>query len=893
MPFERLAQKYGWTGAERVDRLHECLRGVAIRYVCSLPEHIREDYTLLKEQLTQRFGVKDPPTTVRRKLGELRQGKESPAEFAEEVQRLVSLAYPGTDLLLQDQLATDAFLKGLKNQKGAYEVMNRDPQSLAEAQKLAEAHEHNFRATLGRDQDIRTGRARRVSWADEDGNFPDELLLPSARRLHSPKYVTEEQFKLLMDKVEQLHLKLEHLQPVAKDCGSVGTMERFAPHVNRTPEQERGRRLARTPPPQNSRARSPSPNQATRATCFRCGEVGHLMRECSRSPSPARHRDIPSKGNPEPFRKPMNEENGLPHLQLGRTTKRGPSLQIEMTVNGLPIQAIVDTGAEAMVISEEVYNMLPLEEGYPLKKTSLRNAEAGSKMTALGDLEVTLEIGSRKIKWKVFVSRIHDSLLLGLDAMQAADVTVFAGRQVFVGKEPVPTRVIKGDGEDYSVACVLLEDGITLPPESECLAWGKVDRPKPGFPAVLEPLNITEAVSSGSVATYMDTRVPVRLCNFSSDKASLPSGVCVGILVEIFPDDSPMVPVLESGQQKSVPEGEGNDVATPMVGRVTRNAVDLPEHLQALYTSSSEILSGEQQGTLIELLLKYQSLFAASDTDLGHLSAVTHKIDTGTARPVRQPVRRTPLGFQGEDKKHLKEMLEAGVVVILVRKKDGGVRWCVDYRRLNSLTLRDAYPLPKIDECLDVLGEATVFSTLDLQCGYWQIAVDPKDRGKTAFITRYRLYEYTRMPFGLCNAPGTFQRAMELVLRGFQWKTLLIYLDDIIILGRGVDENLQRLGDVFERLHNYGLKLKPKKCQLLKDKVLFLGHVVSGEVISPNPALIKDVQEWQPPINTQQLQAFLGLCNYYRRFVPAFAELASPLNDLLKKTAQFQWGETA
>lgn len=125
---------------------------------------------------------------------------------------------------------------------------------------------------------------------------------------------------------------------------------------------------------------------------------------------------------------------------------------------------------------------------------------------------------------------------------------------------------------------------------------------------------------------------------------------------------------------------------------------------------------------------------------------------------------------------------------------------------------------------------------------------------------------------------------MELVPRGFQWKTLLIYLDDIIILGRGVEENLHCLADVFERLHSYGLKLKPRKCQLLRDKVIFLGHMVSGEGISPNSALIKDVQEWQLPTTTQQAQAFLGLCNYYRCFVPAFSELPRPLNNLLKKT---------
>ena len=148
-------------------------------------------------------------------------------------------------------------------------------------------------------------------------------------------------------------------------------------------------------------------------------------------------------------------------------------------------------------------------------------------------------------------------------------------------------------------------------------------------------------------------------------------------------------------------------------------------------------------------------------------------------------------------------MLAAGIIqpsqsewsspVVLVRKKDGGLRWCIDYRRLNEVTEKDAYPLPKIEECLDTLSGAKWFSTLDLQSGYWQVEMDPLDKVKTAFTTRYGLFEYNWMPFGLCNAPGTFQRAMELVMRGLQWKTVLIYLDDVIIVSATYEEHIARL----------------------------------------------------------------------------------------------------
>ncbi|KAL0158975.1 hypothetical protein M9458_047051, partial [Cirrhinus mrigala] len=898
--------KYGWSGDYRVDCLYDCLRGSAIKYVCSLPQHIREDYTLLKEQLTQRFGQRDPPTTIRRKLGELRQLKES----AEEVQRLVTLPYPGVELDLQDQLATDFFLKGLRNQKH-YEVMNKDPQSLVEAQRLVEAHEHNYRATVGRDIDVKS-RARRISWADDEEPSIDTPAV--SRRVQSPSYATADQvavlsqktaflteqvekisksyvsadqFNLLMQKMEQLQTKLDIL--TARE-------PRKLEEANQ--ERRRGRSPTQDGTPR-TKTYSPSPSRTGAGLCNHCGEEGHFRRECVRLSTPPLNSSQTSKDqNHSTTSKGLERwKSQSPTPQVGRAKSRGPSLLMDVTVNCIPTQAVVDTGAEATVISETLYQQFPLSKQTATIQTCLHNTESGKDMNAKGGLKVTFQIGTWCIEWEVFVAPIRDPVLLGLDFLQAANVTIHTSGRVFIAEELVPAKIVSGDGTDYHVARVVLETDTMLPPESECLVWGEVDNPKPGVCAVLKPHLITETVVSGSVVTTMEHRVIVRLCNLSSNKTTLPKGACLGLLVETYPDEG----LVEQRENNcGSPQEQSDDTYHSDLRRLT-TATDLPEHLQALYAASSGALSEVQQQQLIELLISYRFLFAVSDLDLGLLTAVTHRINIGAAGPVSQPVRRTPLRFQEEEERHLNAMLEAGVVtpsasewaspVVLVRKKDGGVRWCVNYRHLNSVTAKDAYPLPKIEECLDVLGEACVFSTLDLQSGYWQIAVDEMDRAKTAFITRYGLYEYTRMPFGLCNAPSTFQRAMELVLRGLQWETLLIYLDDIIILGRGVDESLDRLEVVFQRLISYGLKLKPTKCHLLKEEVLFLGHVVSGEGIRPNPSLISDVEAWNPPTSVHELKGFLGLCNYYRKFVPAFSELASPLNELLRKEATFLWTE--
>ena len=331
---------------------------------------------------------------------------------------------------------------------------------------------------------------------------------------------------------------------------------------------------------------------------------------------------------------------------------------------------------------------------------------------------------------------------------------------------------------------------------------------------------------------------------------------------------------------------------------------ELPCHVQDLYERSVANLSNDNDKLKVkELLIEYSDIFSAHDNDLGLTDLIQHEIDTGDHHPIKVPPRSLPPAKRQEAETMLHDMAESGLIepsnspwssaLVLVHKKDGSLRPVVDYRLLNSVTKRDSYPLPRIDNTLDALVGAKLFQVLDLKSGYFQVKMADKDKEKTAFSigSGSGLWQFKVMPQGLCNSPSTFTRLMEQAFSGLYWKTCLIYLDDVISFARTLDEALSRLREIFDRLRTVNLKLGPKKCALFQKEVRYLGHVVSENGVHTDPGKTKSIDEWPTPRTKQELHSFIGLCTYYRRYVKDFARICAPLHHLMKKNTPFHWTE--
>lgn len=322
-----------------------------------------------------------------------------------------------------------------------------------------------------------------------------------------------------------------------------------------------------------------------------------------------------------------------------------------------------------------------------------------------------------------------------------------------------------------------------------------------------------------------------------------------------------------------------------------------------------EHLNAEEKKLLLDCCSEYNDIFYLDGDPLTCTNAIQHSINTKDASPIHVKSYRFPECHKQEVEKQIKKMLDQNIIkpsnspwsapVWVVPKKidaSGQKKWriVIDYRRLNDVTINETFPIPLISDILDQLGHSKYFTTLDLVSGFHQISLNPADSEKTGFTIintngTSGHFEFNRMPFGLKNAPSTFQRLMNTVLSGLQGLHCFVYLDDCILYSHDLQGHMHKLRLVFDRFRNFNLRLQPDKCEFLRREVTYLGHVITDKGVSPNPDKVKAVSEFPTPKNAKDIKSFLGLTGYYRRFIDNFSKLTKPLTCLLKKDAAFHW----
>ena len=564
----------------------------------------------------------------------------------------------------------------------------------------------------------------------------------------------------------------------------------------------------------------------------------------------------------------------------------GNGLYLLGRIGGSGVSFLVDTGSGVSILAARKWKEWGRTEDELTRYWGSLCSVEGRALECLGKARLTVTLGTRVVEWGFIVAEIGDDEgILGNDFAMAHELTVRPCEgAVYLPDHAETGRRHLGERLPCTVRVVTKVRTIT----EETLAVRAVG------PATLAPHAITQ------VRVIVPT--PWACGTVMVDRGPGPLGLCpVRGIVEV--EQASNIWLANPGSQPIQLDGDEVVALAECVlagpGASAGSDRDIGDEVNGLVERASPHLTREECRQLQMAMAARKHLFAKGKGDLGRTDIVQHRIHTGDQPAIKQRVRRYPAARREEERQLVEDMLAIGIIqesnsawsspTVLVKKKDGTTRFCIDYRRLNQATKVDAYPLPHIEDSLNTLGGARFFCSLDLASGYWQVEMDAAVREKTAFVTQGGLYEFRVMPFGLVNAPATFERLMERVLRGIAWSECLVYLDDILVFGPDFGTTLARLEKVLDRLGEAGLKLKAKKCQLFQEEIPFLGHIVSAAGIGADPTKCQQVRDWPVSRDLHEVRSFVGLCSYYRRHIQGFTELAAPLYELATKGTEFEW----
>lgn len=616
--------------------------------------------------------------------------------------------------------------------------------------------------------------------------------------------------------------------------------------------------------------------------------------------------------------------------------------------HSVQLKGMLDSGSMACSISEHAVEKLSAAGVLPKKQHPEENIVligCGGLQTqpeGFYDLEIQL-YDAHCVVPTLVVPGQHDDLILGSNVIKHVirvlkgdnDYWNIASRPEYQSDPNVEqflsmfTNVERWRGSEVpdKIGTVKLTQSVILLPRHEHLVWGRLPASvpmSPGSTVVVEPTNskaMPRGVLVGRLVTPLwgDRWVPMTVVN-PSDKALTLKRNCK--LADVFPclaiEDLAASQGLHVASEKKQPDAHNKHPDIEIQQSHTEKQVhDIPQ--QKLDTLPSAYSAGQLAKSLLELglsdvdidacqvskdcksrltqlLIEYQDIFSKHSLDCGEVKGYTHRIHLTDDRPFRLPYRRVPPAHYQKLRQVLTDMEEKGIIrkssseyaspLVMVWKKDGGLRICTDFRWLNARTLKDAHPLPHQSDCLAALGGNCLFSTMDLTSGFFNIPMHEDDKKYTAFTTPLGLHEYNRMPQGLCNSPASFMRMMIGIFGDMNFTKLLCYLDDLLVFASSEDEALSRLRTVFQRLRENNLKLAPKKCYLLREQVRFLGHVINGEGVAVDPAKVEVItkmtvqdlmenDECTPSV--RRIKSFLGMVFYYQHFIPNCSSIAKPL----------------